>query len=197
MATVEIHPQKISGRWKSGVALDFHTTSSTPIGPDEFGQMQFRTLRPPIAQLLYELKYRQNQDAVHPIVETAVAFLTPHRQKFDLLVPVPPSQKRRTQPVWVLAHAMGRALPLPVSLCVRTTRATNPLKGMTDPQARRQQMDGLYVVDAAQTQGKRILLFDDLFRSGSTMNAITEALLGPGQATIVYALTITKTRSNQ
>ncbi|MBL8634234.1 MAG: hypothetical protein JNM40_13515 [Myxococcales bacterium] len=63
--------------------------------------------------------------------------------------------------------------------------------------ARRQQMDGLYVVDAAQTQGKRILLFDDLFRSGSTMNAITEALLGPGQATIVYALTITKTRSNQ
>jgi hypothetical protein len=26
MAVVEIHPQGIVGNWKSGIALDFHTT---------------------------------------------------------------------------------------------------------------------------------------------------------------------------
>jgi len=29
---VTIHPLKIEGHWQSGVALDLHTTSSTPIG---------------------------------------------------------------------------------------------------------------------------------------------------------------------
>ncbi|MQI86130.1 ComF family protein, partial [Escherichia coli] len=32
---VKINPIKIEGRWNSGVALDLHTTSSTPIGYNE------------------------------------------------------------------------------------------------------------------------------------------------------------------
>ena len=47
------------------------------------------------------------------------------------------------------------------------------------------------------TTGKNVLLFDDLFRSGATMNAITDVLLNQGQVTSVSVLTITKTRSNQ
>ena len=43
MAIVKINPIKIEGRWNSGVALDLHTTSSTPIGYNEFGYMQFDT----------------------------------------------------------------------------------------------------------------------------------------------------------
>jgi len=63
MAVVEIHPQGIAGSWKSGIALDFHTTSSTPAGYNEFGHMQFDTVRPEIAELLYRLKYRGDQGA--------------------------------------------------------------------------------------------------------------------------------------
>ncbi|WP_245427749.1 phosphoribosyltransferase family protein [Roseiarcus fermentans] len=55
----------------------------------------------------------------------------------------------------------------------------------------------MYAVDTAQTRGRKILLFDDLFRSGTTMNAITDVLLDAGKAEVVRALTITKTRSNQ
>lgn len=51
MSIVKINPIKIEERWNSGVALDLLTTSSTPIGYNEFGYMQFDTVRPEIAEL--------------------------------------------------------------------------------------------------------------------------------------------------
>lgn len=194
---VEIHRQKIEGNWKSGVALDFHTTSSTPIGPNEFGHMQFETVRPPIAELLYQLKYRGDQKAAQSIIETAAAFVRPHRRKFDLMIPVPPSTVRVVQPVLVLARGIGETIDLPVVDCVTTTRSTTQLKGVVDRAKRMELVDGLYMVDPSHTRGKNILLFDDLFRSGTTLNAITDVLLTQGNAASVRVLTITKTRSNQ
>jgi competence protein ComFC len=197
MAIVEVHPQIITGKWKSGVALDFHTTSSTPVGPNEYGHMQFDTVRPEIAELLYKLKYRGDQTAAQPIIETAAHFLTPHREKFDLIIPVPPSTQRVVQPVLVLATGIGSATGLPVIPCITTTRPTSQLKGVTDPDQRKALLDGLYTIASSQTHGKRILLFDDLFRSGATLNAITGVLLAEGKADSVCVLTITRTRSNK
>jgi competence protein ComFC len=196
MAVVKIHPLKIEGRWHSGVALDLHTTRSTAIGYNEFGHMQFDTVRPEIAELLFRLKNRADREAAGPIIETTVDFLSKYRDKFDAIVPVPPSHPRAVQPVTILAEGISRAFNVPVLSCISTTRPTTQLKNITDPEERRKQVEGLYAVDAAQSRGRKILLFDDLFRSGSTMNAITEALINPGKAAIVRALTITKTRSN-
>ena len=46
-------------------------------------------------------------------------------------------------------------------------------------------------------RGKKVLLFDDLYRSGSTLNEITNTLYEEGGVSDVYVLTITKTRSNK
>jgi len=197
MAIVKINPINIDGHWRSGVALDLHTTSSTPIGHNEYGHMQFETVRPEIAELLYRLKNRADRDAAGPIIETAANFLAGYRGTFDAIVPVPPSHQRTVQPVIILAEGIGNALNVPVLSCINTTRPTAQLKNITDPEERRKHVDGLYQVDTVQTHGRNVLLFDDLFRSGTTMNAITDVLLGPGQASAVRALTITKTRSNQ
>ena len=196
MAIVKINPIKIEGHWHSGVALDLHTTSSTPIGHNEFGHMQFDTVRPEIAELLFRLKNRADKEAAGSIIETAANFLASCRDKFDSIVTVPPSHQRVLQPVIVLAEGIGAALGVPVLSCITTTRSTTQLKNVTDPEERKKQVDGLYQVDATQTQGRNVLLFDDLFRSGTTMNAITDELLGSGKAAVVRALTITKTRSN-
>lgn len=194
---VAIHPQNIAGNWRSGIALDFHTTSSTPIGPNEAGYMQFDTVRPEISELLYQLKYHGQQDAAVGIITAAAMFLRPHRAKFDLMIPVPPSARRAVQPVLILARGIGKAVDLPVVECVATTRATSQLKGVTDPETRKELIDGLYAVDPRHTAGKNILLFDDLFRSGTTMNAIADMLLQQGKAASVCVLTITKTRRNR
>ncbi|MDB5069415.1 MAG: hypothetical protein JWM87_526 [Candidatus Eremiobacteraeota bacterium] len=197
MAIVQIHPQPISGRFTAGIALDFHTTSSIPIGENEYGHMQFDTVRPEIAELLYQLKYKGNQSAASSIIDTAADFLREHRGKFDLIIPVPPSVPRALQPVLVLATGIGAALKVPVVSCITTTRPATQLKGVTDPDQRMELLDGLYAVVRTVTRDKRVLLFDDLFRSGSTINAITEVLLTEGRAKSVRALTITRTRSNQ
>ena len=194
---VEIHPQRIQGKWRGGYALDFHTTSSTPIGENAYGHMQFDTVRPPVAELLYQLKYRNDEAAVAEISKVAAAFLRQQGRGYDLIIPVPPSAIRRLQPVVVLAQTIGAAIKAPVGFCVTTTRATAQLKNITDPDERAEALTGLYAVDAKQTRGRTILLFDDLYRSGSTLNAITSLLQAEGSAKYVDVLTITRTRSNQ
>lgn len=194
---VEIHPQVINGNWLRGIALDFHTTSSTPAGPNEYGHMQYSTVRPPIAELLYQLKYKSDMAAAQGIIDTAGAYLNRSSAALDLIIPVPPSNPRTVQPVIVLADGVGKVANLPVVNCVTTTRATSQLKNVTDPEERRKLVDGLYAVDARYTEGKNVLLFDDLYRSGSTLNAITDVVLSQGRAASVRVLTITKTRSNQ
>lgn len=194
---VSINKRKIHGKWTSGWALDLHTLSSTHLGVDERGHDVYDTKRSEIGDLLYRLKYRGDQEAAKEIIAAAAGFVRPSRAKFDLIVPVPPSGVRAVQPVIVLATGLGAALDLPVADCIALTRPATQLKGVMDSERRKELLDGLYSVDPAVTAGKSVLLFDDLFRSGSTMNAITELLLGGGKAASVRALTISRTRSNQ
>ena len=77
------------------------------------------------------------------------------------------------------------------------TRDLPELKNVYEYNARIQLLEGAHTVDRTQVQGRKILLFDDLYRSGATMNAITAALYDEGEAANVFALTITRTRSNQ
>ncbi len=122
MAIVKINPIAISGHWQSGVAMDLHTISSTPIGYNDFGYMQFETVRPEIAELLFRLKNRADRSAAGPIIETVADFLGHHRDKFDAIVPVPPSHPRAVQPVIIMAEGIGQALGVPVLSCITTTR---------------------------------------------------------------------------
>ena len=191
-----IHPKRIVGNWKLGYALDVHTLSSTHVGVDERGHDVFDTKRSELGELLFRLKYRGDLSAGDEIIETATDFLRRSRNKFDLIVPVPPSGSRPVQPVILLAKGVGEALKLPVAECVTTTRPPTELKGVMDRNRRNELLEGLYAVDRVNTEQKSILLFDDLYRSGATMNAIASLLATQGAAKAVRVLTITKTRRN-
>ena len=78
---------------------------------------------------------------------------------------------------------------------VLKTRETPGLKGVKDPEERRELLDGAVTVDQAKVKGQGVLLVDDLYRSGATANAVSVALLSAGAAR-VYFLAATRTRSN-
>jgi len=119
------------------------------------------------------------------------------RPAVEVLVPVPPSTPRTTQPVLVLADAISRRIGIPVVDCVRKTRNAPQLKNVFDLDERSRLLEGLHLVDEAAVEGKGVLLFDDLYRSGATMNSIAGDLRDRGGAADIFALAITRTRSNQ
>jgi predicted amidophosphoribosyltransferase len=190
-------PLQIKGAWKEGYVLDIQTVSSTFVGYNEAGHPQFDSTRSELGELLYKLKYKGDQSAVAPIAEAAATYLTQWKPGPEIIVPVPATVTRKSPPVLLIAEAVAKLGKLPCIDGVKTTRnPTKGLKNVFDPVERQALLADLYTVDTALTKGKKILLLDDLYRSGATMNAVTETLLGKGEAASVVVLAITRTRSH-
>jgi competence protein ComFC len=196
---VETHPRTLRGPWASGFALDWHTLGSTPIGHNQFGHMMFDTKRPPVGQLLYELKYgrtqtaAQKQQIAEQLADTAAHFVRNiWRLAIDAIVPAPPSNVRMLQPVIVVAQALATRLGVPVCTgCLTKVKQTPQLKDITDYDKRKEVLSGAFTVAPELTAGKNLLLFDDLHGSGATVGHIVEVLKTPGRAKAVYLLTLT------
>jgi predicted amidophosphoribosyltransferase len=193
---VKINPRKLRGPWTDGFALDVHTTGSTFLGYNAYGHPEFDTARSPLGDLVYRLKNRGDRSAIEPIVETVVAFLKTWQLKVDAIVPVPPSNTaRKSQPVMELATVISERTGIPLcAACVSKVKSTAQLKDIFERPKRDEILADAFAVDRGQTKGKRLLVFDDLYRSGATAGAISKLLAGEGAASSVYLLTLTQTR---
>ncbi|MCX7605357.1 MAG: hypothetical protein N2036_14875 [Bryobacteraceae bacterium] len=190
-------PLRLEGPWTEGYALDFHTASSTYVGDDEFGHPVFKTDRTPLGEALYRLKYRQDKSQMQPIAATVGQFLNSRDWKVDAIVPVPPSTpRRRVQPVQEIANELGRLIGVPVCSCVTKAKATRQLKNVYDRAEREHILHDAFVADPGQTRGLRLLLLDDLYRSGATAASATKVLLDAGEAAAVYFIAVTRTRKH-
>ncbi len=195
---VDFKPTRISGRWRSGFALDAHTTSSEVLGHDEYGHPRFQTNRSEIGELLYKAKYHSDKSVIPAIAEAVGSFVESFLPAMDLIVAVPPSTPRREQPLILIARALAAKINVSLSEdCAWKIRETPQLKNAYDYDQRWRLLDGAFEVDSALVAGKTLLLLDDLYRSGATLNAITSALYDKGGAKDIFALTITRTRSRQ
>lgn len=193
---VNIRPMQIPGRWRAGYVLDYHTVSSTYLGDDEYGHAMFDTKRSEVGELLYRLKYRSDKSALGELVEIAARFVREWNPGVTVLIPVPPSRVRAEQPIYLIAERLGTSIGIPVDRdCVTRVKETPELKNVYDYDERMRLLDGAHKIEAAVVKGQKILLFDDLYRSGATMNAITTALYDEGDVVDVYALALTRTRS--
>jgi predicted amidophosphoribosyltransferase len=191
-------PQKIVGNWAQGFALDLHSSSSEFLGHDEYGRPMFSTVRTEVGEALYKLKYSQDPAEVVRLAATAAAFVKSWKCGADLIVPVPASKRRRVAPVLLVGQKLAEVLGLEfVPSAVKRTTQLPELKNVVDFGERQKLLAGAHSVDAARVTGRKVLLFDDLFRSGATMNAVTDVLLKSGGASKVFALTLTRTRSSR
>ena len=180
---VEINPTRIYGRGSNGFTLDVHTASSELLGHDEYGHPQFASKRSELGELLYKLKFRRDQSVIPEIAAVVGTFAESYLPTVDLIVPVPPSTPRTEQPVILLAHAIGARIGIPVfEDCVWKVRETSQLKNIFDFDERLRLLDGAFEVDLSVANGKSVLLFDDLYRSGATLNAVTSLLYDPAGA---------------
>ena len=190
----KINPRKIDGPWADGRVLDLHSTGSEFLGYDEYGREQFDTRRTEVGDLLYRLKYRNDASALEEIGTVAEKFIRSWRITFDVIVPAPPTRTRRVQPLHQIAGELARRFDVPVVKAVSKNAAgAAELKDLREFHERQAVLHGALTVNAPSIAGKRVLLLDDLIRSGATLGAVAAALTEAG-VDIIYAFALTKTR---
>ena len=196
---VSIHPINLSGNWTKGYALDIHTIDSTFIGYNEYGHEVFDTRRSEIGELLYRLKFKSDKTALGEIIDTVANFLENSWKIVDAIaaiIPVPPSKNRAFQPVLEITKSLSSRLKIPFhdDLLVKT-KETPELKDVYEYKKRMELLKNAFDIGSNVLNGKSILLLDDLYRSGATLNAITAILYNQGGVHNVYVLALTRTRS--
>lgn len=111
----------------------------------------------------------------------------------DMLVPVPLHRaryrKRGFNQAQLLAEKMSQQLGL--SVCphaVGRVRNTRPQKELNDKE-RQKNLKSAFIIDENSVKLKKIILVDDIYTTGATVDAITELLLCAG-ALQVYVVTL-------
>ena len=195
MQTITNSPITIKGNWKAGWALDIHTIKSIPLGNGKYDTTYTQT-----GKALNDLKYHNNYSQIDILANEVIAFLrtrmvTPY---INVIIPTPASKNREIQPVFAIAKKVSQALGIPMDTSyIIKNKSTNELKSIDSPIEREKVLLNAFSLQDLRYQNKKILLFDDLFRSGSTLKEITKILYYNGEVQNVYVVTLTKTRSKR
>lgn len=83
------------------------------------------------------------------------------------------------------------------SKALAKVKETPELKSLTELEERRAALIGAFAASPAALRGKVVLLFDDLYRSGASMQEAALSILNAGDVKAVYAVALTRTRSNR
>lgn len=152
----------------------------------------------PLAEAIHRFKYQGETAGLASFAHFAQTAALPDLSLPDLILPVPlhPKRLRRrgfNQAQW-LAQAFfpeqrGQLRP---DLLLRL-RHTAPQTGMSGKERRRNLKNGFGVTRAELIRGKSILLVDDVYTTGSTVNECARVLLRAGAAT-VEVLTLARVR---
>ena len=180
--TPELHGKAFD----AGVALAFHSVMS---GKDH--------VRTEIGERVYRFKYAGDASQVDWLAARAAKVLEEKRflEYIDLVVAVPGTQSdtRAYEPVSLFAEKLCEQVEKLLIPGLRKTRLTRPQKEMQTIEQKRRNVRGAFAVSTPQKLRVRsILLLDDLFDSGATVNECANVLRKAG-AKKIYALTLTKT----
>ena len=176
------HPRPLVGSWQTGWALGFHSRIT---GAD--------WSRSGVGDLTYRLKYDGDVSVLSALTQQTLDLFQAHPEtnQADVIIPVPSSTERKVNPVHVFCEALAGKINLKVAPLVVKTRPTQPQKEMKTLAQKRANVAGAFAL-AGDVKGKRLLVVDDLFDSGATLEEITRLLLKGGAAR-VHVLTLTRT----
>ena len=151
--------------------------------PPHFGSTRAAyTYAFPLDRLVQSLKYGHNLAVVSLLADTLATQAAKHPLP-DALIPMPLHPNRLRQRGFNQAHEIAQRIARILRLPVLPQAAARVID--TAPQAslplkqRRNNLRGAFACDH-NLQGKRVAIVDDVMTSGSTLDALAEALLKAG-----------------
>ena len=145
-----------------------------------------------VAGALYKFKYKGKKEYGEIFGEELAYFLGDYIRRIDpdALVPVPmyPAKKRMRgyNQSQVLADALGRHLNLPVrGDLVRRVRNTRALKAL-NPKERLNNLKNAFNLKGNGVKLSTIIIVDDIYTTGSTIDAVSKVLLEAGVKNIYF-----------
>ena len=189
---MKTNPQELKGNWTKGWALDMHSTAAT-----SRAGCGFEMVRTEMGEAIFLLKYRGQIEQLEVISDVVTEFIRAKAINPDVLIGTQPSIVRTFQPVAALASSIGKKLGVPVSTDYLVKVKDTPPAKELDSNERKLQLRDAFRIESAKYRGKTVLLFDDLFGSGDTLNAITATLFDQGGVAKVCVVTATMNRTRR
>ncbi|MCI0495002.1 RecQ family zinc-binding domain-containing protein, partial [candidate division KSB1 bacterium] len=150
-----------------------------------------------IGRMVYEFKYQGNKSHLQPLANEIVKFINENDsyKKADFLVPIPSTAKDRDfDPVSLIVAAISERTGIPVAKSILVkTRKTRPQKELVNVTQKKLNVKNAFAInDREKIYRKTIILLDDLYDSGATLNECARVLRSSGAGKIlVLALTRT------
>lgn len=148
-----------------------------------------------IKETMYRFKYANRREYAAFFAETAVdKYAEWIRQcDIDVIVPVPMHKRKRRERGYNQAECFGRQLSKKTGIpmarwLVRRVKNTEPLKQLGYVE-RKKNLDGAFQVLDSIVKYDHILIVDDIYTTGSTIESIGHAIAKKGECS-VYALCI-------
>lgn len=156
----------------------------------------------PVRTVIHRLKFDGFFALAQPLADLMLDAWPRWEHDFDLILSIPLHPNRYRQRGFNQSELLVRALQERLdwagnSTALKRKRWTRPQLGLSAPE-RRDNVRGAFEADPAVVQGKRILLVDDVFTTGSTLASAASALIDAGATAVTaYCLAATADEANE
>ena len=151
---------------------------------------------PPLRHAIRLFKYQGKVSLAAPLAALMIARLPP-LNSVDVIIPVPlhiqKLREREFNQSLLLADYIGRSLDIPVAYTNLVRTAPTPAQTTLSRKSRLKNLRRAFAVRQPEAiVNKRLLLIDDVFTTGTTVNECAKALRRAGSAD-VFAITLSRT----
>jgi len=144
-----------------------------------------------VRELVHRFKYQREFHLRFPLADWLVETMSDERiaaQTFDALVPVPlhPARLREREfnQAHVLATLTGKRLGVPVHDCLSRVRNTTTQTRYDRTERMENLRNAFQLRQSAGVRGKHLVVLDDVFTTGSTVDECARMLIAAGAASV-------------
>jgi ComF family protein len=143
-------------------------------------------------RLILQFKHADRLEGVPLFAALLERIAQPYVLRADLIIPVPLHWtrlwRRQYNQAALLARALGQRAHIPVASCILKRHRRTASQGILTAKQREKNMKGAFSVTKggnSRLKGKKVILIDDVYTTGATLNACANALKKAGTKEVI------------